>query len=196
MRTIQKALFYLSSFIPLYILLIVQNFEFKNKEGKFSWLVVIKQFNFTNTNVSIFWFSLLLLIIVSLFGCFVFFGVYTTKPGRNSTIKDAEFVREDTLGYIVTYLVPLLSMEITSSRSLTINALLFIIIGTFYVKNDQIFMNPIYNLFGYNIFSSETGIYITRISKSKLKIIAKKDLPVRKVNILGDIYVLKEYEKI
>ncbi|KSU06642.1 hypothetical protein Li1_1207 [Lactococcus lactis subsp. lactis] len=96
------------------------------------------------------------------------------------------------MGYIVTYIVPLLSMNINSARSLVINLLLFIIIGTFYVKNDQIFMNPIYNLFGYNIFSAESGIYITKISKQKLKLLAKNNEKVRKTNILGDIYVLKQ----
>ncbi|MGO0288980.1 hypothetical protein ACTMDJ_09615, partial [Enterococcus faecalis] len=63
-----------------------------------------------------------------------------------------------------------------------------------YVKNDQIFMNPLYNLFGYNIFSAESGIYITKISKQKLKLFAKRDVKVKKINIMGDIYVLKENE--
>lgn len=55
-------------------------------------------------------------------------------------------------------------------------------------------MNPLYNLFGYNIFSAESGIYITKISKQKLKLFAKRDVKVKKINIMGDIYVLKENE--
>lgn len=193
MRTVQKTLFYMSSFIPLYLLLIVQNLKIRDESGALSWNTIWAQFNFSNRIISSFWIGLLLLLIISLLGCLMFFGVYTTREGIKSNISDAEFVREDTMGYIVTYIVPLLSMDIESVRSLTINLLLFIIIGSFYVKNDQIFMNPLYNLFGYNIFSAESGVYITRISKQKLKIAAKKDIPVRKINILGDIYVLKEY---
>lgn len=194
-RTIQKTLFYMSSFIPLYLLLIVQNLQIRDEAGFFSWQIIIAQFNFSNKVISSFWIGLLLLLIISLIGYGMFFFVYTKKEGIKSSISDAEFVREDTMGYIVTYIVPLLSMDIESVRSLVINLLLFIIIGSFYVKNDQIFMNPLYNLCGYNIFSAESGIYITRISKQKLKIAAKKNIPVRKVNILGDIYVLKEYNK-
>lgn len=107
-------------------------------------------------------------------------------------MNDAEFVREDTMGYIVTYIVPLLSIQVDSQRSLIVNLLLFVIIGTFYVKNDQIFMNPIYNLFNYNVFSTEKGIYITKISKYKLKNIVRYNLDVYKINVLADIYVLKE----
>ena len=195
MRTVQKTLFYMSSFIPLYLLLIVQNLQIRDKSESFSWEIIIAQFDFSNKVISSFWIGLFLLLVISLIGFGMFFCVYTTKEGIKSSISDAEFVREDTMGYIVTYIVPLLSMDIKSVRSLVINLLLFIIIGSFYVKNDQIFMNPLYNLFGYNIFSAESGIYITRISKQRLKITAKKDIPVRKVNILGDIYVLKEYNK-
>jgi len=182
----------MSSFMPLYLLLIVQNFHFRDEKSWFSLNVIIKQFDFSNKPVSIFWWFLIILILISLFGCFVFFKVYNSKEGKLADISDAEFVREDTMGYIVTYIVPLLSMDINSTRSLVINLLLFIIIGTFYVKNDQIFMNPIYNLFGYNIFSAESGIYITKISKQKLKLLAKHNVKVRKTNILGDIYVLKQ----
>lgn len=180
MRTIQKTLFYMSSFIPLYLLLIVQNFKFRNESGKFSWQTIFDQINFSNKIITLFWIGLIVMIILSLFGCVIFFKIYGAKEGRNGSISDAEFVREDTMGYIVTYIIPLLSMDITSLRSLVVNLLLFIIIGTFYVKNDQIFMNPLYNLFGYNIFSAESGIYITKISKQKLKLFAKRDVKVKR----------------
>ncbi|GGN59250.1 hypothetical protein GCM10007971_22170 [Oceanobacillus indicireducens] len=134
------------------------------------------------------------MFFLSMFGVSLFFLVYTKTEGRVGVIKNAEFVREDTMGYIVTYIVPLLSMDISSSRSLVINLLLFIIIGTFYVKNDQLFMNPLYNICGYNVFSAEEDVYITKISKSKLRIIAKRQLSVNKVNLIGDIYVLTEHK--
>lgn len=192
MRTIQKTLFYMSSFMPLYILLIVQNIQFKDKNGQFSIKIFLNQFHINNQPEVYFWYGLAFLFVLSLFGCLLFFGVYTKKNGRTGKIVDAEFIREDTMGYIVTYIVPLISMNISSSRSLFINLMLFIIIGTFYVKNDQIFMNPLYNLFGYNIFSTEKGIYITKISKQKLKLIAKQGSDVIKINILADIYVIKD----
>lgn len=195
-RIIQKILFYLSSFIPLYLLLIIQNIQIRDNSGRFlAPNEFFTQFFQTNTSVSFFWGGLLILSLLSLFGVFLFFLVYSKTEGRIGEIKYTEFVREDTLGYIVTYIVPLITMDIQSGRSLLINFILFIIIGTFYVRNDQLFMNPLYNICGYNVFSAEDQIYITRISKSKLKIIAKRNLPVKKVNLVGDIYILTEYQQ-
>ncbi|MDT2673281.1 hypothetical protein [Enterococcus dongliensis] len=192
MRTLQKFLFYMSSFMPLYVLLFIQNFQFKDINGDISLKRVSEQFDFSNTTVSFFWWGLIVLFCFSLIGCLLFFFVYTKKNGVKSKMNDAEFVREDTMGYIVTYIVPILSIQVDSQRSLIVNLLLFVIIGTFYVKNDQIFMNPIYNLFNYNVFSTEKGIYITKISKYKLKNIVRYNLDVYKINVLADIYVLKE----
>ena len=194
MRVLQKIFFYMSSFMPLYVLLIVQNLQIRDKKGNLSWSVLLNQFNFSNVTISSFWIGLICLICISSVGCLLFFCIYSKYPGVKGTISEAEFIREDTMGYIVTYIVPLLSMDISSSRSLIVNLLLFIIIGTFYVKNDQIFMNPIYNLLGYNIFSSENGIYITRLSKQKLKFAAKKNIAILKINILSDIYIIQEYK--
>lgn len=195
-RKIQKILFYLSSFIPLYLLLFIQNIQIRDEKGKLlTFKGFFSQFINTSTSVSFFWMGLLILSLLSLFGVFLFFFVYSKTEGRIGEIKDTEFVREDTLGYIVTYIVPLITMDIQSNRSLVINLILFIIIGTFYVRNDQLFMNPLYNICGYNVFSAEEQIYITKISKSKLKIIAKRNLPVKKVNLVGDIYILSEHRQ-
>lgn len=192
MRTIQKFLFYMSSFMPLYLLLCVQNILIFDDDNRFSKDVFYSQFNFSNIPQSIFWWGIIIFFLISLGGCLLFFFVYTKKNGIISGLEDAEFVREDTMGYIVTYIVPLITMDIYSPRSLIVNFVLFIVIGTFYIKNDQIFMNPVYNLFSYNVFSTEKGIYITKISKQKLRSISKHGLNVRKVNVLADIYVLKE----
>lgn len=192
MRTIQKFLFYMSSFMPLYLLLCVQNILIFDDDNRLSKDVFYSQFNFSNIPQSIFWWGIVIFFLISLGGCLLFFFVYTKKNGIISGLEDAEFVREDTMGYIVTYIVPLITMDIYSPRSLIVNFVLFIVIGTFYIKNDQIFMNPVYNLFSYNVFSTEKGIYITKISKQKLRSISKHGLNVRKVNVLADIYVLKE----
>lgn len=192
MRTIQKFLFYMSSFMPLYLLLCVQNILIFDDDNRLSKDVFYSQFNFSNIPQSIFWWGIVIFFLISLGGCLLFFFVYTKKNGIISGLEDAEFVREDTMGYIVTYIVPLITMDIYSPRSLIVNFVLFIVIGTFYIKNDQIFMNPVYNLFSYNVFSTEKGIYITKISKQKLRSISKHGLKVRKVNVLADIYVLKE----
>lgn len=196
MKNIQKALFYFSSFMPLYLLLVIQNLNIRNDQGKVSISAIVSNFYPIQETSNYFWIGLLVMVIISLLGSLMFFGVYSKKEGIPFKIEEAEFIREDTMGYIVTYIVPLTSININSLRSVVVNLFLFLIIGTFYVKNDQVFMNPLYNLFGYNVFSTENGIYITKISKHKLKIIAKRSIEISKTSIVGDVYLLKEVSEI
>lgn len=197
MKTLRKIIFYLSSFIPLYLLLIIQNIKIRNNNGGcLSFNEIINENLFKETSISIFWFGLIILIGLSIAGIVLFFIAYKKSNGVVGELSGIDFVREDTMGYIVTYIVPLLSMDITSPRSLAINFILFITIGTFYVKNDQLFMNPLYNLLGYNVFSANRCIYITKLSSSQLRIISKNKNKVIKKNIVGDIYIVEKIENI
>ncbi|MGX7417827.1 hypothetical protein ACWOFR_03375 [Carnobacterium gallinarum] len=195
MRTFRKAIFYLSSFIPLYLLLIIQNIKIRNTNDEILPLnEIIKENIFKQTSITIFWFGLFILILLSVTGIVLFFIAYGKADGVIGELSGVDFVREDTMGYIVTYIVPLLSMDISSPRSLLINFILFITIGTFYVKNDQLFMNPLYNLLGYNVFSANRCIYITKLNSSQLRTISKNKDKVNKKNIVGDIYIVEKIE--
>lgn len=120
--------------------------------------------------------------------------MYVKGDGTPGKLIGSNFERADTLGYIVTYIVPLTSMDIKSYRSLLINFILFFIIGIFYIKNDQFFMNPIFNLLGYNILSSDGGcIYITKLSPRKMREISREGEEVSLRSITDDIYVVKAY---
>ncbi|MEN2666795.1 hypothetical protein [Listeria aquatica] len=126
-------------------------------------------------------------------GIVVFFKFYVKSDGVPSKVEGSSFRRADTLGYVITYIVPLMSMDINSFRSLLLNFLLFFIIGVFYVKNNQFFMNPILNLCGYNILESDSGrVYITKLSPRIIKEKAKEEEEVFLVNIVEDIYIVKE----
>lgn len=195
MRTFRKTIFYLSSFIPLYLLLIIQNIKIRNTNDEILSLSgIIKENIFKQTSISIFWFGLFILILLSVTGIVLFFIAYGKADGVIGELSGVDFVREDTMGYIVTYIVPLLSMDISSPRSLLINFILFITIGTFYVKNDQLFMNPLYNILGYNVFSANRCIYITKLNSSQLRTISKNKYKVNKKNIVGDIYIVEKIE--
>ncbi|WP_246616563.1 hypothetical protein [Vagococcus lutrae] len=192
MRIIRKFTFYLSSFLPLYLLLFIQNVKIRDKNHKrLNVHAFFSQFFITSSgSVKVFWIALTILIVLSILGIVIFVKVYRKSPGRRVTLKAVDYVHEDTMGYIVTYIVPMISMDINSYRSLLVNFLLFLIIGSFYVKNDQIFMNPLYNFLGYNVFSAEDRVYITRIKKHEIRVISKNNTFVRINNILGDIYLL------
>lgn len=196
--SITKTFLYLSSFFPLFILLFIQNVKIRDSFGN---LLTRKNFlhSFFEKGMwspeSFFWYAVFFFLIASLVSIVSFFAFYVKAEGISGNLLGGNFERADTLGYIVTYIVPLTAMDISSVRSLVINFLLFFIIGIFYIKNNQFFMNPIFNLLGYNILSSDSGcVYVTKISPREMKEIAKENVSVSLKLIAEDIYVVKRLD--
>lgn len=196
LKSITKFFLYLSSFFPLFILLFIQNVKITDDEGNFlKWKKIMSSF-FQEGLLSpegLFWMFVFFFIFASIVSIFGFFFLYVNVDGASGKLVGQKFVRADTLGYIVTYIVPLITMDISSYRSLLINFLLFFIIGIFYIKNNQFFMNPIFNLLGYNILASDNGyIYITKFTPRKMNEIATEGTTVSLKNIAEDIYIVKD----
>lgn len=194
MNRIVRVMLYLSSFLPLFILLVIQNIKVRNENGFIGWRNFFHQFveNRWTGPSFIFWFSMLLFIIISVVSIFIFYLVFRKEDGVEKNIKENNFNRADTLGYIVTYIVPLLSIDINSYRSMLVNFLLFIIIGSFYIMNNQFFMNPIFNILRYNVLCSDSGkIYITKLSIREVKEVSKECEKVILISISEDIFLIK-----
>ena len=102
-----KFWFYISSFLPLYLLLIIQNLSIRGEQGEFLFKVVFwKQF-YDSVPHLLFWTSIAISIILSLFFIIVFKACWLDQEGCIGKIIDESLERGDTLGYIVTYIVPL-----------------------------------------------------------------------------------------
>lgn len=195
MSKLTKTILYLSSFFPLFILLIIQNIAIRDEKGILKISVFFDQFleDGLFSPKSFFWISVLVFLVVSFFSIVSFYKFYIQSVGVEGKLLGENYERADTLGYIVSYIVPLVSMDISSYRSILVNYLLFFIIGIFYIKNNQFFMNPIFNLLGYNILMSDAGtVYITKLSPRRMKEIVREDEAVVLKNIAEDIYVVKE----
>lgn len=191
---ITKIFLYLSSFFPLFILLVIQNIKIRNDEDWYNMNEFVNQFfvNGLYAPESIFWIVVIIFIISSIISIVIFILGFVNASGDEASLIGENFERADTLGYIVTYIVPLISMNISSYRSLLINFSLFFIIGIFYIKNNQFFMNPLFNVMGYNILSSDGGcIYVTKLSPREMKEIANEKSKVLQIFIADDIYIVK-----
>lgn len=191
---IAKLILFLSSFLPLYLLLIIQNIQIMSENRKvLSKSQFLTQFfHNENKSVTIFWITLFSLITLSIIGIIIFNKYFLNSDGVSERIIVRTIEKEDVLGYIITYIVPILSMDIRSARSLLINFLLFIIIGFFYIKNNQLYLNPVFVIMGYNIYSSEGIVYITKINARKLKEISREKIFVNVKNVAENIYIVNE----
>lgn len=103
---------------------------------------------------SIFSCILLFLIVFSFFSLVVVIKINLNEKKSFAGICKTE---DNLLSYVVTYLVPILSIDITKANSLLVNLGLFSLLGFIYVKNSLVYLNPLFLFFKYNVFVTENN---------------------------------------
>ena len=149
---IYRILSYIASYFPLYLLLIISNY-------KIFWGVdKLKQVaKFENKSTSIFILVLVVLIAISFFFQFVVSRIKITEKHKFKTMKRHD---DKILNYVVTYIVPMLSLNVSNVSTLISNTGLFILFGFLYVKNSLVHLNPMLLIFGYNIYIDEDDVIV------------------------------------
>lgn len=174
---------YVSSFFPLYVLLVINNYNLLSSWSKIKYIL-----SFKNIAASIFWYFLLFLMLFSLLSLVFIVKVSLSEKHSFEAINKTE---DNLLDYVVTYLVPLLSIDINKLNSLLVNAGLFLLLGYIYVKNNFVYLNPLFLFFGYNIFKTgKDEILISNYDIYDLKNLEKVRLDCR---VLGyKIYLVRK----
>ena len=140
---------YVSSFFTLYVLLIVDNYKYFNTLEKVKDIAMFKDFL-----PAVFSYILLLLIIFSFFALVVIMKI---KLNEKHSFVGVCKTEDNLLSYVVTYLVPILSIDITKANSLLVNLGLFSLLGFIYVNNSLVYLNPLFLFFRYNVFLTENN---------------------------------------
>jgi hypothetical protein len=138
---------YVSSFFPLYVLLIINNYEYFSSFKKLK-----KIFLFQQLLPSLFGITLLILIFISIISIVV---IKTVSLNERRQFKGICKTEDKLLNYVVTYLVPILSIKVDEGKSLMVNACLFSLLGYIYVKNSLVYLNPLFLFFKYNVFITD-----------------------------------------
>lgn len=163
---------YVSSFFPLYILLIIDNYSYFT-----SWKKIKKILVFDDVTISLFTYALILLIVLSFVSLTVIMNINLNEKHQFLGICKTE---DNLLSYVVTYLVPILSIDITKTNSLLVNLGLFSLLGFIYVKNNLVYLNPLFLFFKYNIFLTEKNeIIISNLDIYDLKHLEGEKLRTR-----------------
>ncbi|MDG2764819.1 hypothetical protein P7M25_26160, partial [Vibrio parahaemolyticus] len=134
-----KLSLFISSYIPLYILIFINEMDELNIKS------VVEVYNMNNR----FWEVVLLLSVVSIFSTIAFFNLNHTK---RVAFKNVESINNDILDYFITYIIPLITVDITKNTSILVNLIIFFIIGVYYVENDLMYLNILLIFIGYKVY--------------------------------------------
>ena len=178
---------YILSYLPLYFLLIVKHLKD---------IETLKKQLINGGPESYFWGALVILLSLSIFFASILIFQFT-KSGIPKILridyKKIQPLRDQEMSYLITYVVPLASIQdISDDKLLITNLILFILIGLMYTKNSMIHVNPFYSLIGLNVYQYEDSSYITFMSIEKFKDLIKNQYPVQKKNWTSNVYFISK----
>ncbi|MFJ5788895.1 hypothetical protein ACIP9G_02310 [Lysinibacillus sp. NPDC093197] len=145
MTNLFKLFLFISSYSPLYLIVALSIYPY----DRFSINSIIQD----KVTLTVY------IILIVLFILSFLPILYIKKCELNSTIVGERVSKknEEILSYLVTYIVPLLAIDITEKSTLVTNGILFMLIGYLYVKSNLIHVNITFLLFGWNTYEDELG---------------------------------------
>lgn len=144
LRGYVKGLLFIVSYIPLFVILLIKNTDNHFIVG-----------------------SMLAIIIVPSVILFLMFRSIKKISGDYFIIESIENVNKIGLEYFVAYIIPFLNFNLGLLYDAISLLILFGFMCFMYIKSDLIYMNPVLNIIGYNIFKIIS-------EKKELMIITKK----------------------
>lgn len=175
-KKIFKINLFISSYIPLYIIIFIQNMDMLNLQS------IYKVYKIN----PIFWNTLLVLSIISIIALFIFFNGNHTKK---VTFLEIKSIDNDILDYFITYIIPLNTIDITKGNSILVNFIIFFIIGTYYIHSNLMHLNILLIFLGYNVFKDSNDNVI--ISKKNIDYFKMNENIVCKKIGNSKIYIVK-----
>jgi len=149
-----KLILFISSYIPLYLLLVVKNIlERITDEGRF--INIVDKLNSWKKFDEINDYAIVIIITLSVFS-FFYLKRKITAIGSRKEYKVKSVVNETShyyLSYISIYLISCLELSLNSIVDCFVFLFLMIIIGYIYISNNMVYMNPMLNFMGYKIYT-------------------------------------------
>ena len=151
-----RTIMFISSYFPLYIMIIIFHFA-KITKG------------FLGKNISIIGFATLTLILI-LISVLSVILLKLEKGTQEKSINNLENPDDTVLSYIMTYIIPLITNGDNSKEVYIGNIFLFVLIGYIYLRLNLIYLNPLWAMFGYIIYRDDNKeIIITNVPRETLR---------------------------
>lgn len=137
---ISKTIIFISSYIPLYIILFVQYCDFSKNLFKQPLLV-----------------TLLIIIILFFFMLIVFIKYISSTNNiiKTTEVRNVKKLKESNLTYLLSNIIPLIAFDFTNKQQIVSFLIIFFVLLLMYVKYSLIAYNPTTELLGYTNYSAE-----------------------------------------
>lgn len=183
MSKILKWSMYIMSYLPLYVLILLQN-----ATDFFDMIqdLLHNSRNFFDCNILEF-IVFVFMVLLIFWSLITWAHIYSNKVTRKTRIGNYEDAGEGTLNYLATFIVPLISLKINDSNTMIANLFLFLILGQLYTMGDLLYLNPVFTIFGFHILRDKQTkkIMLSRYSIDQLHEAGQSNLNQISISILG-----------
>lgn len=180
-RCLIKVLWFISSYLPLYILLLILHPIYLSK---------IQGDDGLNYSAILFIFILVTGIILSILFIILFL---TSTDGNTLLCNKIERPDDKVISYIFTYITPIISVDISRFSTIIANVLLFLMVLFLYIRLDLFYINPVLIFIGYIPYKVDDKMLISDMTFSKIKRFKRE---LRGYYITNEIFVAKsKYNK-
>lgn len=177
-KWIVKICMFISSYFPLYIMLLILEYNSFNTKKKLleggSLIFVLCMFVF---------------LVISVGSTIIIFCSKGSKPLK---INDFERPDDTIISYMMTYIIPLLSNDYQNMQVIAVNIILFLLIGYLYIRLNLMYLNPLWSICGYLPYRINSEIVvITDLKYSELKYFKRNNQKLKGIYVANDIFIAK-----
>lgn len=147
-------------------------FVSSNSPAFFIWFIFLWDYS----HVEKFYFSLFVLFLIILSYILLYYLLVSAQKRQSKNIFDIEIcknVNSQMMEYMVSYILPFISLGQISTRSIMASIIYYIVLYSIYEKSNLMYINPILNLFGFSIYEIS---YIESSIKKSAFLLSKKEL--------------------
>lgn len=179
MERFHKSILFISSYIPLYLLLIIK--DIVGRIEKYGVGQLKKAVNMNSLN------DVMIVILFLISAASFLYLLYMVKTVRGKAFILIKEIRDETssnfLNYISIYLLSCMGLSLGTYEDITVLIFVMIIIGYIYTRSNMVYINPVLNVLGYDIYNI-TGIAQGTGEEVNTFLVAKKKLYLKKGDLI------------
>lgn len=152
MRRWVKVLLFLSSYAPMFAILYVRGLSPDTTVQQGVQSIAIP-------GRTPLWFSILMIVLIVVPFVFLCVVLRLVSRGTGKEVKNvtAKSRSEETLSYVVTYVIPFLAFRPSNPQDIISMAILLLTLGSIYVNSGLLYVNPTLSLLGYGVYRVDEG---------------------------------------
>lgn len=186
LRSGVKWLLFLSSYIPLYLILSV-----KHRSATVSIPETAIPIFQSISGVTLPWLSIIWLMVAGISGIILKLTLDVRKSKGGEDIKEVDELRsrDDLItNYILVYIFPFVILDYTNITNWLAFVLFFLTIGVIQVRSSQLYVNPVLAFFDYRVYEIHTeGEVLTVLSRSSM---SDSTDNIRTVELSNNVHLL------